>query len=95
VYLKEVSLIFCFASWIIMGRCNRVNRKSEYQLPVKSKMLWKLPLPPAKHNHQERIKNFSYCIIDTQSTVLQHYPMVNVSTAFKGKNAIDNNATTF
>ena len=66
-----------------------------YWLPLWAKMLCTISVPPRINERQWSVNDCSSDIMDTQSTVHRREPMMNVSAASMGENAIDDIATIF
>ena len=56
-------------------------------------MIGTISLLPPKNQRQQSVNDFWACILDTQTAMQQHSPMIILSAAIMGKNASDDIAT--
>jgi len=89
-----VSTISVLGSWIFTQLCDDINLQSKCWPPLCEKMVSRISLRPHENRRQWSVHYFWSCIMDTQSTVHWHWPIINVSAAIMGKNASDDIATT-
>ena len=87
--VNGASTISGLASWTFKALCIAVEPQSMHQPPLWAKILLTIPLPPPKIDRQRRVNIFWSCILDNLRAMEQRYPIINLSAAFTGKNAID------
>jgi len=74
--------------------CIAVNPESVYRPRLWAKMLVTIQLLPPTNEHPRSVNNIWSCILNTLRAIEPHYPTINLSAAFMGKNAGDDIATT-
>jgi hypothetical protein len=83
------STTFGLVSWKIQGLRGDIELSSNFRPPFYAKMVATTsPLCP-KNEHQRSVNNFWHCILEKARVVRRHWPIIELSAAFLGKNTSD------
>jgi hypothetical protein len=87
--VKGASMTFGLASWKIQGLRGDIEVSSNCQPPFYAKMITTTSLLGPKNKRQQSINDFWHCILEKARVVQRHWPIIELSAAFLGKNTSD------
>jgi len=84
--VNGVSTTFGLASWKIQGLRGNIELSSNCRPPFYPKMVATTSLLCPKNERQRSVNDFWHCILEKARVVRRHWPIIELSAAFLGKN---------
>ena len=85
--VNGASTAFRLASWQMQGLRGEIELSSNYRLPFYAKMVATTSLVCPKNERQRSVNNFWPCILEKARVVRRHWLIIELSSAFLGKDA--------
>jgi len=88
--VNGASTTFGLASWKIQGLRGNIELSSNCRPPFYAKMVATTSLLYPKNERPRSVNDFWHCILEKTRVVRRHWPIIELSAAFLGKNTSDN-----
>ena len=89
ICVNRASTTLGLVSWKMQRLGGNIKLWSNYLPPFYAKMVGTTLLLYPKNEHQQSINDFWPCILNNTRVVRRHWPIIELSAAFLGKNSYD------